>query len=73
MARSRVPHELRDVAAQDDDVLVRSVAANALSGLAVEDRRELAEILLEDRVVWVAVRALAALVEIHGIEAIRPT
>jgi len=73
MARSRVPHELRDVAAQDDDVLVRSLAANALSGLVVEDRRELAEILLEDRVGWVAVRALAALVEIHGIEAIRPT
>jgi hypothetical protein len=64
--------ELRDVAALDDDVLVRVVAANALSELAADDRRQLAQILIEDRVGWVAVRALAALVDLDGTHAILP-
>jgi len=64
--------ELREVAALDDDVLVRAVAANALSDLAGEDRRRLARALIEDRVGWIAVRALAVLVEMDGAGAIVP-
>ena len=66
------PDELRIVAARDRDVVVRAVAAQALAGLAGQPRRALAEVLVRDRVGWIAVPALAVLVELDGADAIRP-
>jgi len=63
--------ELREIAL-DDDVLVRAVAANGMAELAGEDQRRLSQILIEDRIGWVAVRALAVLVEMDGADAILP-
>jgi hypothetical protein len=64
--------ELRELAAMDADALVRAVAANALADMTGDDRRELAKTLIEDRVGWIAVRALAARVDMDGPEAIHP-
>jgi len=64
--------ELREVAARDKDVLVRAVAANALPGLPPTEQRALAEVLVRDRVGWLAVPALATLVAFDGAAAIRP-
>lgn len=66
------PRELRELAAQDKDVLVRAVAARALSRLGDDEQRALAVVLVEDPVGWVAVPALAALVRLDGASAIRP-
>lgn len=58
--------ELVDVAARDEDVVVRGIAAAALDDLPVEARRYLAERLVRDRVGSVAAPALAALVNLDG-------
>jgi hypothetical protein len=68
--RAATPDELRTIAARDKDVLVRAVAARALDHLSDGDRRALAEVLIKDRVGWVAVPALAALVGLDGAAAI---
>ena len=61
------PQELVDVAARDDDIVVRGIAASALEDLPVDVRRSLAEVLVADRAGSVAVPALAALVNLDGI------
>lgn len=66
------PEELFDAASADDDVLVRAVAADALPGLSAEWKRRLAERLVTDPVGWIAVQALAVLIEIDGAEAVVP-
>jgi hypothetical protein len=58
--------ELVDVAARDEDVVVRGIAAAALDDLPVEARRYLAERLVRDRAGSVAAPALAALVNLDG-------
>ena len=58
--------ELADVAAGDEDIVVRGIAAAALQDLPDDARRSLAEVLVEDRVGSVAVPALAALVTLDG-------
>ena len=60
------PRELGDVAARDDDIVVRGIAAAALQELPVDAARRLAEVLVDDRVGSVAVPALAALVKLDG-------
>ena len=60
------PGELADVAARDDDIVVRGIAAAALEDLPVDARRRLAEVLVDDRVGSVAVPALSALVKLDG-------
>jgi hypothetical protein len=60
------PDELRTLAARDGDVIVRGLAARALGRLPDHERRALAEVLVRDRVGWVAVPALAALVALDG-------
>lgn len=62
--------ELIDMAARDTDVLVRAVATKALPQLPTGQRRRLAEVLVNDRVGWVAVPALAVLVELNGDQAV---
>lgn len=64
------PEELFDVAAFDDDVVVRAVAADALPGLPAEWKRRVAERLVRDPVGWIAAQALAVLVELDGTDAI---
>ena len=64
--------ELREHAARDEDVGVRAVAAGALAGLPAGERRALARVLVQDPVGWVAVPALAALVELDGAAPILP-
>jgi hypothetical protein len=58
--------ELADVAARDEDVVVRGIAARALEDLPVDARRRLAELLIGDRVGSVSAAALAALVKLDG-------
>lgn len=58
--------ELVDVAAHDEDVVVRGIAAGALEDLPAEARRSLAEVLVTDRFGSVAAPALAALVKLDG-------
>jgi len=41
-----------------------------MADLAGEDQRRLSQILIEDRIGWVAVRALAVLVEMDGADAV---
>lgn len=53
--------ELIQVAARDDDVVVRAIAAKALDRLAPDPRRRLAEILVRDRIGAVAVPGLNVL------------
>ena len=60
------PSELTDVAARDEDVVVRGIATSALEDMPVDARRNLAEILVDDRVGSVATPALAALVRLDG-------
>lgn len=60
------PSELVDVAAHDEDVVVRGIAAGALEELSIEPRRNLAALLVTDRVGSVAAPALAALVKLDG-------
>jgi len=62
--------ELRDVAAADEDVIVRSVAASALSDLSAQQQRTLARVLVYDSIGSVATTALAALVRLDGAAAI---
>jgi hypothetical protein len=64
--RVATPRELADVAARDDDIVVRGIAAAVLQELPVDARRRLAEVLVDDRVGSVAVPALAALVKLDG-------
>jgi hypothetical protein len=59
-------------AAADDDVAVRGIAARALPDLPASERRAVAERLLDDRVGWVAVRALTELVQLDGADRIVP-
>ncbi|MDA0178983.1 hypothetical protein OJ997_01655 [Solirubrobacter phytolaccae] len=59
-------------AAADEDVAVRGIAARSLPDLAEADRRAAAERLLDDRVGWVAVRALTELVRLDGADRIVP-
>jgi hypothetical protein len=63
--------ELREVAARDSDVAVRSVASRQLERLPVDERRALARVLVDDPVGSVAAQALAALVDMEGAPAIR--
>jgi len=58
--------ELRDVAARDNDVMVRAVADRSLDHLPDKQKRALAAVLVDDRVGWIAVPALAALVALDG-------
>ena len=64
------PSELTDVAARDEDVVVRGIAISALEDMPVDARRNLAEILVDDRVGSLATPALAALVKLDGTPAI---
>ena len=59
-------------AATDEDVSVRGLAARALPTLPEAERRTAAERLLDDRVGWVAVRALTELVQLDGAGRIVP-
>ena len=63
-------NELVSLAAQDPDVGVRRIAARSLPGLSEEDRRQLAQVLIDDRVGSIAVPGLATLVELDGTQSI---
>ncbi|HEX2127691.1 MAG TPA: hypothetical protein VHF58_00570, partial [Solirubrobacterales bacterium] len=71
MSRGLPPfEELRDVAAADEDPVVRAVAASALDDLSSNQRRRLAHMLVVDPIGSVATPALAALVQLDGAPAI---
>jgi hypothetical protein len=62
---------LAEEAACDRDVVVRSLAVAALASLPGAAGRRVAEILVEDRIGWIARPALAVLVRLDGAAAIR--
>lgn len=64
--------ELCEIAAQDEDGLVRTLAADVVAGLPADDQRALAQVLVGDPLGRVAVPALAALVQLDGVDAIGP-
>jgi hypothetical protein len=64
------PTELREIAARDEDVIVRAIAAQSLDILPEAERRALANVLINDRVGSVAVPAMNALVKLDGASSI---
>lgn len=64
--------DVLEVAVHDGDVVVRAIAGETLQILPVDQKRAVAQVLVEDRVGWIAALALAALVETDGPQVIRP-